>query len=60
MKHRRRQLRNLIGRYVGVQADMQIWWPPEIPVVYIGNPKAGCSTIKQSLKTAQADAYARN
>jgi hypothetical protein len=38
---------------------MQIVWTPRLPVVYISNPKAGCSTIKQSLKAAQADDYER-
>lgn len=38
---------------------MQIWWTPRIPLVYVANQKAGCSTIKQSLKSAQAGAYTR-
>jgi hypothetical protein len=38
---------------------MDIWWTPDLPLIYVGNPKAGCSTIKQSLKAAQADLYAR-
>lgn len=59
MRHNRRRLRIVLGQFVGVQGDLQIWWTPQIPVVYIGNPKAGCSTIKHSLKAAQADAYAR-
>lgn len=45
---------------IGVQSDLQIWWPPNLPVVYISNPKAGCSTIKHSLKATQAAAYARS
>jgi hypothetical protein len=38
---------------------MDIWWTPDLPLIYVGNPKAGCSTIKQSLKAAQADLFAR-
>lgn len=60
MRHLRRQLRNFVGRVVGIQPDMQIWWTPELPVIYVAVPKAGCSTIKQSLKTAQGEAYARD
>jgi sulfotransferase famil protein len=53
-------MRAFFGQLVGVQSDLQIWWPPNLPVVYISNPKAGCSTIKHSLKTTQAAAYARS
>ena len=60
MRHLRRQLRNFAGRAIGIQPDMQIWWTPELPVIYVAVPKAGCSTIKQSLKTAQGEAYARS
>jgi hypothetical protein len=59
MRHYRRWIRNAIGEWIGVQGDMQIWWPPEMPIVYVSNPKAGCSTIKHSLKAAQADDYGR-
>lgn len=45
---------------VGVQGDMQICWTPDLPVVYITNQKSGCSTIKQSLKKAQATAFERS
>jgi Sulfotransferase family len=57
MRHYRRVIRNALGQWVGVQGDLQIWWTPEIPVVYISNPKSGCSTIKHSLRAAQAGAY---
>jgi hypothetical protein len=60
MAHYRRWIRNALGQWVGVQGDLQIWWTPEIPIVYLSNPKAGCSTIKHSLKAAQADAYRRS
>jgi len=55
----RRRIRNYLLDFIGVQGNMQIWWTPEMPVLYVGNPKAGCSSIKQSLKAAQADAYVR-
>ncbi len=60
MRHYRRWIRNALGQWTGVQGDLQIWWTPEIPVIYISNPKSGCSTIKHSLKAAQADAYRRS
>lgn len=60
MKLTRRKLRNYLGNIVGIQADMHVWWTPELPLIYVSNPKAGCSTIKQSLKNAQADAYAQS
>jgi hypothetical protein len=59
MRHHRRWIRNALGEWAGVQADLQIWWTPEIPIVYISNPKCGCSTIKHSLRSAQAAAYRR-
>lgn len=58
-RHVRRRIRNFLARLVGVQADLQIWWTPDFPVVYISNPKCGCSTVKHSLKAAQAQVYAR-
>ena len=60
MRHYRRWVRNAVGQLVGVQGDLQIWWAPEIPIVYLSNPKSGCSTIKHSLKAAQADVYHRS
>lgn len=59
MRTTRRKLRNYLGRLVGVQTDMHVWWTPELPLIYVSNPKAGCSSIKQSLKSAQAEKYAR-
>lgn len=59
MEITRRGLRNYLGKYLGIQADLNIWWTPDLPVVYVANPKAGCSTIAHSLKSAQAEAYAR-
>lgn len=57
MRQTRRRVRNYVLRQFGVQGNMQLWWTPEIPLVYVGNPKAGCSSIKQSLKSAQARRY---
>jgi len=59
MRHVRRRMRNFLAQLAGVQPDLQIWWTPGFPIIYISNPKCGCSTIKHSLKAAQADAYAR-
>lgn len=55
-----RRWRNFVNQLVGVQGDLQIWWTPELPLIYVDNPKAGCSTIKYSLKEVQADAFLRN
>jgi len=60
MRHYRHWVRNALGQLAGVQGDLQIWWTPEIPVIYVSNPKSGCSTIKDSLKAAQAEAYHRS
>jgi len=59
MTNLRRQVRNYLGRRIGVEADTEVLWTPEFPLIYVNNPKAGCSTIKQSLKAAQADAHKR-
>jgi hypothetical protein len=48
----RRWMRNLVSDLFGVQGDMNILWTPHIPVIYVNNPKSGCSTIKHSLKEA--------
>ncbi len=60
MRHYRRRIRNTLGQLIGVQGDLQICWTPEIPVIYVSNPKSGCSTFKHSLKAAQAEAYRRS
>lgn len=57
MKHTQRRVRNYLLDFIGVQGNMQIWWTPEMPIIYVGNPKCGCSTIQKSLKRAQASAY---
>lgn len=56
----RRWIRSWVAHAFGVQGDLQICWAPELPIIYISNAKAGCSTIKNSLKHAQANFYARN
>lgn len=59
MSSARRRLRGVIADVMGVSGDQTIYWTPDIPIIYIGNPKAGCSTIKHSLKLAQAAEYSR-
>lgn len=55
----RRRIRVVVGHLVGIQGDLQVWWTPELPFVYVANPKAGTSSIQHSLKQAQANAYGR-
>lgn len=55
-----RYFRTSIGHLFGLQSDLRIWWTPEIPLIYIANPKAGCSTIMQSMKAAQTTIYERD
>ena len=57
MRHARKYFRMGIGSLFGIQPDMQIWWTPELPIIHVANPKAGCSSINQSLKSAQAYLY---
>lgn len=56
----RRWMRNLVSDLFGVQGDMNILWTPHIPVIYVNNPKSGCSTIKHSLKAAEAREYRKS
>jgi hypothetical protein len=44
---------------MGVTASNRMIWPPDVPIIYMDNPKAGSTTIKFTLKQAQAAAYAR-
>ena len=60
LKYFRRYFRTSAGHLLGLQSDLRIWWTPEIPLIYIANPKAGCSTIMQSMKAAQAAVYERD
>lgn len=55
----RQRWRVVVGQMVGVQGDLQLLWTPQLPLIYVPNPKAGTCTINNSLKAAQADAYAR-
>lgn len=55
----RHRFRHLIARLAGVQDRMEIHWTPGFPILYVNNPKCGCSTIKTCLKTVQADAYVK-
>ena len=57
MRHARKYFRMGVGSLFGIQPDMQIWWTPELPIIHVANPKAGCSSINQSLKSAQARLY---
>jgi len=53
----RRWLRNVVSDLFDVQGDMTIFWTPHEPIIYVNNPKSGCSTIKHSLKAAEAREY---
>jgi hypothetical protein len=44
---------------MGVCADNKVLWTPDLPIVYMDNPKSGSTTIKNSLKQAQAAEYMR-
>ncbi len=46
--------RRLVAEAMGVTADNKVLWAPDIPIVYIDNPKSGSSTIKFTIKQAQA------
>ena len=56
----RRWLRNVVSDLFDVQGDMTILWTPHMPVIYVNNPKSGCSTIKHSLKAAEAREYEKS
>jgi hypothetical protein len=56
----RRWLRNLVSDLFGVQGDIDILWTPHEPIIYVNNPKSGCSTIKHSLKAAEAREYEKS
>ena len=59
MKPPIRQLRDLIAEKMGVTATNRVIWAPDVPIIYMDNPKAGSTTIKFSLKQAQAAQYTR-
>ena len=56
-KGARSWFRSLVAELIGVQGDVQVWWTPELPLIYVSNAKSGCSTIKNSLRNAQAHAF---
>jgi len=49
----------VIADLMGVAGDQKVMWTPGPPIVYIGNPKCGSTTIKHSLKQMQAAEYIR-
>jgi len=57
MTDTRRRLRGMIADMMGVSGDQAISWTPELPIIYVSNPKAASTTIKHSLKLAQAAHY---
>ncbi len=59
MSDARRRVRGIILDTTGVCADNKLLWAPDLPIVYIDNPKSGSATIKHSLKQAQAAEYMR-
>jgi len=60
MNNPRRWLRNIASDFFRVQGNMDIVWTPQIPVIYVSNPKSGCSTIKHTLKEAEARGYEKS
>ena len=59
MSDTRRRLRGMIADMMGVSGGQVISWTPDIPIIYVDNPKAASRTIKHSLKLAQAAQYVR-
>lgn len=59
MAKTRRWIRRCVAKALGVANNIELWWTPELPIVYVNNPKCGCSTIKNSLKRAQASRFRR-
>lgn len=57
MRSTRRWIRDCFASALGVRGYVEMWWTPQLPVVYVNNPKCGCSTVKNSLKQAQAARY---
>lgn len=50
----RNSVRHFAGKLLGTQNDMTLVWATNMPIIYVNNPKAGCSTMKTSLRMAQA------
>jgi len=57
MKPSKRILRNVISDAMGVNAANKLVWAPDLPIVYVDNPKCGSTTIKNTLKHAQANLF---
>lgn len=57
MKPSKRILRNVISDAMGVNAANKLVWAPDLPIVYVDNPKCGSTTIKNTLKQAQAHLF---
>lgn len=49
----RRAVRDTVGKLLGAQNDLTLVWATNLPIIYVNNPKCGCSTIKRSLRSAQ-------
>jgi hypothetical protein len=59
MRRSRRWIRRCFASILGLRNEVELWWTPQLPIVYVNNPKCGCSTVKNSLKQAQASRYRR-
>lgn len=59
MRKTRRLIRRIFASALGLRKDVELWWTPQLPIVYVNNPKCGCSTVKNSLKQAQACRFRR-
>ena len=57
MRRSRRWIRRCFASVLGLKNEVELWWTPQLPIVYVNNPKCGCSTVKNSLKRAQASRY---
>ena len=56
----RRTIRRCLASVLGLPGHMDLWWTPQLPVVYVNNPKCGCSTVKNTLKQAQASRFRKD
>lgn len=57
MRRYRRWIRRCFASVLGLKNEVELWWTPQLPIVYVNNPKCGCSTVKYSLKQAQASRF---
>lgn len=56
----RRLIRRWFASILGMPGHVDLWWTPQLPVVYVNNPKCGCSTVKNTLKQAQASRFRKD